>query len=59
MKREDAEAMRVRYLYRALLLKGKIKLPLETACKIMGPDCAYHLYSAGNPSSVKASRKRF
>jgi hypothetical protein len=58
MKLKDAEVMRIKYLYRALLLKGKINLPLESAQKLVGPDCAYHLYAVRNPSSVKASNKR-
>jgi hypothetical protein len=44
MKLKDAEIMRIKYSYRTMLLKGKIKLPLETARKLVGPDCAYHLY---------------
>lgn len=37
--------MRIRYLYRDLVLRKQIRLPLEGARKIVGPDCAYHLYS--------------
>ncbi|MBN1799584.1 MAG: hypothetical protein JW822_13495 [Spirochaetales bacterium] len=47
MKPETAEIMRIKYLYRRLLLKGKIKLPLETARKLVGPDCVYHFYYTG------------
>lgn len=41
---ETAELMRLRYKYRRLLMEGRIRLPLEGAVKLMGPDCAYHLY---------------
>lgn len=40
-----AEEIRIKYLYRDLILKRKITLPLDAAKKLVGPDCAYHLYS--------------
>lgn len=40
-----AEEIRIRFLYRDLVLRGKISLPLEVSIKLIGPDCAYHLYS--------------
>ncbi len=40
-----AEEIRLRYLYRAMILRGKIKLSLESAKALVGPDCAFHLYS--------------
>jgi hypothetical protein len=40
-----SEELRLRYLYRRLILGGKIALSFESAKKIIGPDCAYHLYS--------------
>ncbi len=43
MSRASEEA-RIRYLYRDLVLKGKLKLPFEAAKMLIGPDCAYHLY---------------
>ena len=30
--------------YRRLILLGRVRLPLEAARRILGPDCAYHLY---------------
>jgi hypothetical protein len=30
--------------YKRLILLGKVSLPLEEARRIVGPDCAYHLY---------------
>ena len=42
---EKAEEIRIRYLYRDLVLRKQVRLPLEAAVKIIGPDCAYHLYS--------------
>ncbi|GAB4263712.1 MAG: hypothetical protein Kow0092_14830 [Deferrisomatales bacterium] len=40
----EAEALRVRYLYRSLILKGRLDLPPDAARALVGPDCAYRLY---------------
>lgn len=40
-----AEEIRIRYLYRDLVLSRKIRLSFEAARKIVGPDSTYHLYS--------------
>jgi hypothetical protein len=40
-----AEATRIRYLYRDLVLKKRIRLSFGASLKLVGPDCAYHLYS--------------
>jgi hypothetical protein len=50
-----SEEIRLRYLYRRLILGGKIALSLESAKKVIGPDCAYHLYSV---QSLKKMKKR-
>ena len=47
MSKEDAEIIEKLYKYRKLIREGKIKLPVDTAKKIIGPDSAYHLYSVG------------
>lgn len=39
------EEIRIRYLYRSLILRGKIRVTMESAKKLVGPDCAFHLYS--------------
>lgn len=43
MKR-SGEEIRLRYRYRNLILSGKVRLSLESARRLVGPDCAYHLY---------------
>ncbi len=40
-----SDEIRLRYQYRNLILSGKIRLSLESARRLVGPDCAYHLYS--------------
>lgn len=40
-----AEAIRKKYYYRRLILTGEIVLSYKRASPLVGPDCAYHLYS--------------
>ena len=40
-----SELVRIKYLYRELILKRKMALNPKTASILIGPDCAYHLYS--------------
>ncbi len=39
-----AEEVRLRHLYRSLIVHGRLRLPREAAVPLVGPDCAYHLY---------------
>jgi hypothetical protein len=40
----DLEARRILARYRKLVLLGKARLPLAEARRLVGPDCAFHLY---------------
>ena len=40
------DEIRLRYLYRSLILRGKVRLPMDAARNLVGPDCAFHLYAA-------------
>jgi hypothetical protein len=51
--KSKAEEIRIRYLYRDLVLRQRIRLPFEGAVKIVGPDCAYHLYSVQEPKKKR------
>lgn len=51
-----AEEIRIRYRYRDLVLKGKIRISIESAKRIVGPDCAYHLYSHAALRIARQSR---
>jgi len=53
-----AEEIRLRYLYRDLVLRGRLRLPLEAAKKLVGPDCAYHLYSRRTPFPGRTSGRK-
>lgn len=44
MKTRKAELLRKRYRYRRLIMTGRLSLPHPTARRLIGPDCAYHLY---------------
>jgi hypothetical protein len=47
-----AEEIRIRYLYRTLILRGQLQLPLQAAIPLVGPDCAYHLYAVSDSRSL-------
>jgi hypothetical protein len=59
---EKAEEIRIRYLYRDIVLRKKVRLSFEAARSLVGPDCAYHLYSvldAGKyPMNSSKSQKK-
>jgi hypothetical protein len=42
---EQAELLHKKYQYRSLILRGKTGLPHHAAARLVGPDCAYHLYA--------------
>ncbi|QEG21761.1 hypothetical protein [Mariniblastus fucicola] len=44
-----AEELRRKYLYRKLVINGGIKMPARLAMKMVGPDCAFHLYRNHQP----------
>ncbi|HNW29273.1 MAG TPA: hypothetical protein PKN50_12415 [Spirochaetota bacterium] len=58
MKDAEAEIARLKYKYRRLILEGKTSLPPEEAAKLVGPDCAYHLYFAVSGRSGTGRRSR-
>jgi hypothetical protein len=41
---EQAQILRKQYQYRRLILSGRTQLPRKSAVRLVGPDCAYHLY---------------
>jgi hypothetical protein len=40
----DLEARRILARYRRLVLLGRARIPLAEARRLVGPDCAFHLY---------------
>jgi len=56
MKAPEAEEIRIRQLYRSLILLGKARISLESARGLVGQDSAYHLYALSRPK--RSRRKR-
>ncbi len=54
----DLEAQRIRSEYRRLVLLGKARLPLGVARRLVGPDCAFHLYFRHSAEPPEAPRRR-
>ncbi len=52
-----SEEIRLRYLYRRLVIDGKVKLSFDAARRLVGPDCAYYLYSASALKEKTAKKK--
>ena len=40
-----AETLRIQSQVKRLVLLGQLRLPLSVARRIVGPDCAFHLYT--------------
>jgi hypothetical protein len=55
---EEIEARRILARYKRLVLLGKARLPLEEARRIVGPDCAYHLYARPAVRTRRARRRQ-
>ncbi len=49
-----AEEIRLRHLYRKMIVMGKVKVSFESARRLVGPDCAFHLYG----TVTKKEKKR-
>jgi hypothetical protein len=47
-----AEGARRKYLYRKLVINGRAKIPARLAMKMVGPDCAFHLYRNHSPGDA-------
>jgi hypothetical protein len=50
-----SELVRLKYKYRELIMRRKIKIPQQKAARLIGPDCAYHLYSAFQGNKKRSS----
>ena len=54
-----AELARKKYLYRKLVMNGRAKMPARLAMKMVGPDCAFHLYrnhGLNSPEETETNR---
>ncbi len=58
MRKDNPEVIRLRYLYRRLIVEGRISLSHSAASRLIGPDTAYHLYkNFGKTRGVKGKRR--
>jgi len=44
LRSDRAATLRILRQYRRLVLMGRASLPLGVARRLLGPDCAFHLY---------------
>ncbi len=58
MKQPSAEEIRIRQFYRDLILRGRIRISLEAARGLVGPDCADHLYTRVATKPLRKKRRR-
>jgi len=52
----DPEAVRKKYFYRRMIMNESVKMPARLAMKLMGPDCAFHLYRGHQPEPAQNKR---
>lgn len=55
-REQSAAILRIQSRYKRLVLMGKVSLPWTIARRLVGPDCAYHLY--GRVASPRPRRRR-
>jgi hypothetical protein len=48
---DAGEVIRKQYLYRRLILSRKLSVSAKGAARLIGPDCAYHLYRSHTTES--------
>jgi hypothetical protein len=61
VRTNEIDGFRTLARYKRLILLGKASLPLEVARRIVGPDCAYHLYfrhAGDEPTTDESASKR-
>jgi hypothetical protein len=59
MTRSDrAAAARILARYKRAVLMGKASVPLDVARRLVGPDCAYHLYGQEQRRSRRRKQRR-
>lgn len=57
MQRDDSEEARRRYRYRKIIQRGDVRLPYRVAARLIGPDCAYHLYQHHRGGDLAPERR--
>jgi len=55
---DAASTSRILAMYRRQILLGRVRLPFDEARRLVGPDCAYHLYFRHRPAPARGRRRR-
>jgi hypothetical protein len=45
---DEARTLRIRHIYRTMILRGGVRIPRRYAEMLVGPDCAYRLYDTAS-----------
>ena len=53
---DAGEVIRKKYLYRRLILSRRLSVSPKGAARLIGPDCAYHLYRTHKADSKSRNR---
>ena len=56
--RLQAETLRIQSQYKRLVLLDRVRLPLAMAKRLVGPDCAFHLYARGTTAAITRRPRR-
>jgi len=54
----EAERIRIQHQYKRLVLLDRVRLPLAAARRLVGPDCAFHLYARGQQQTTRLRARR-
>ena len=57
VRSERAAVLRILSRYKRLVLLGQVTLPLVEAQRLIGPDCAFHLYGRQRRRAVRAVKQ--
>jgi hypothetical protein len=58
IRSDRAAVLRILSQYKRLVLLGKVALPLAEARRLIGPDCAFHLYGRNNRRTASRRTRR-
>ncbi len=54
--KSTAEEIRLRHLYRRMIVMGKARVSFESARRLVGPDCAFHLYGSVEVKKIRGRK---
>jgi hypothetical protein len=57
-RQDELETQRILGAYKRLVLLGRARVPLAVGRRLVGPDCAYHLYFRSDPPPAARKTRR-